>query len=69
MKLNIDKEFKEWEKITIKNCINYQEELMVAKELGVEHCAAVEEAKEDLKALKYAESVFQEMKIVKYIRK
>ena len=68
LKLNIDKEFKEWEKITIKNYINYQEELMVAKELQEdtkEHCAAVEQAKnEQFKALKYAESAIQKMKKV-----
>lgn len=67
IKLNIDKELKEWEKMAIKNYLNNQEELMVAKELREatkEHCAAVEQANEDnLKALKYAENVIQQMKI------
>lgn len=68
LKLNIDKEFKEWEKITIKNYINYQEELMVAKELQEgtkEHCAAVEQAKDEhFQESKNAKEVIQKLKLV-----
>ncbi|CAO1441148.1 unnamed protein product [Diamesa tonsa] len=72
LKLNIGEKIKEWELITIRNYTNYQEELMVERELQhgtEEHCAAVEqemdEAKDVIEKLKIIiEEIHKKCKIV-----